>query len=72
MNKTVKIHPAEDFKTRSKAVLDNPGQRRNFRGAMDFYRPNGALSFLIKRNCKVCESWVHPSDATAWLICLVC
>ena len=36
MSKVISIHPAKDFKARSKAVLDNEGQRKNFRGAMDF------------------------------------
>ena len=36
MSKVIQIHPAEDFKERSRNVLNDPGQRKNFRGAMDF------------------------------------
>ena len=36
MSKVIQIHPAEDFKERSRNVLNDPGQRQNFRGAMDF------------------------------------
>ncbi|MEI8170951.1 MAG: LutB/LldF family L-lactate oxidation iron-sulfur protein [Rhodoferax sp.] len=36
MSKVIPIHPAEDFKERSRNVLNDPGQRKNFRGAMDF------------------------------------
>ena len=36
MSKVIPIHPAEDFKERSRQVLNDPGQRKNFRGAMDF------------------------------------
>ncbi|TXT39424.1 MAG: Iron-sulfur cluster-binding protein [Comamonadaceae bacterium] len=45
MSKVVQIHPAEDFKARSKAVLDNPGQRKNFRGAMDFLQAKRRSQF---------------------------
>jgi L-lactate dehydrogenase complex protein LldF len=45
MNKVVPIHPAKDFKARSKAVLDNPGQRKNFRGAMDFLQAKRRSQF---------------------------
>jgi L-lactate dehydrogenase complex protein LldF len=45
MNKVVAIHPAKDFKARSKAVLDNPGQRKNFRGAMDFLQAKRRSQF---------------------------
>jgi L-lactate dehydrogenase complex protein LldF len=36
MNQVIPIHPMEDFKERSRNVLNNAGQRKNFRGAMDF------------------------------------
>ncbi|WPC67092.1 LutB/LldF family L-lactate oxidation iron-sulfur protein [Rhodoferax ferrireducens] len=36
MSPVIKIHPMEDFKERSRGVLNDPGQRKNFRGAMDF------------------------------------
>ena len=36
MSQVIKIHPMEDFKQRSRDVLNDPGQRKNFRGAMDF------------------------------------
>jgi len=36
MSQVIKIHPMEDFKERSRGVLNDPGQRKNFRGAMDF------------------------------------
>ncbi len=45
MNQVVHIHPTEDFKARSKAVLDNPGQRENFRGAMDFLQAKRRAQF---------------------------
>ncbi|MDD5478125.1 LutB/LldF family L-lactate oxidation iron-sulfur protein [Rhodoferax sp.] len=45
MSKVIHIHPAEDFKARSKAVLDNPGQRKNFRGAMDFLQAKRRAQF---------------------------
>jgi L-lactate dehydrogenase complex protein LldF len=45
MNKVVTIHPAKDFKARSKEVLDNPAQRKNFRGAMDFLQAKRRSQF---------------------------
>ena len=36
MNKVIPIHAMDDFKERSRAVLNDPAQRKNFRGAMDF------------------------------------
>jgi L-lactate dehydrogenase complex protein LldF len=45
MNKVVNIHPAKDFKARSKEVLDNPAQRKNFRGAMDFLQAKRRSQF---------------------------
>ncbi|MDD2882725.1 MAG: LutB/LldF family L-lactate oxidation iron-sulfur protein [Rhodoferax sp.] len=45
MSKIVQIHPAKDFKARSKTVLDNPGQRKNFRGAMDFLQAKRRAQF---------------------------
>ena len=45
MSKVISIHPAKDFKARSKAVLDNEGQRKNFRGAMDFLQAKRRAQF---------------------------
>ena len=45
MSKVVQIHPAKDFKARSKLVLDNVGQRNNFRGAMDFLQAKRRAQF---------------------------
>ncbi len=36
MSRTIAIHPMDDFKERSRAALNDPAQRKNFRGAMDF------------------------------------
>jgi L-lactate dehydrogenase complex protein LldF len=36
MNRVIPLHPMDDFKQRSLAALRDPGQRKNFRGAMDF------------------------------------
>jgi len=36
MSRVVPIHPMDDFKERSRVALNDPGQRKNFRGAMDF------------------------------------
>ena len=36
MSQVIPLHPDNDFKDRSHTVLNNPGQRKNFRGAMDF------------------------------------
>ena len=36
MKTVIPIHPMEDFKQRSREVLNDPAQRKNFRGAMDF------------------------------------
>jgi L-lactate dehydrogenase complex protein LldF len=45
MSKVIQIHPAKDFKARSKLVLDNVGQRKNFRGAMDFLQAKRRAQF---------------------------
>ena len=36
MKQVIQIHPVDDFKQRSLEVLNDPAQRKNFRGAMDF------------------------------------
>ncbi len=36
MNKVIHINPTQDFKERTRQVLNDPAQRKNFRGAMDF------------------------------------
>ncbi|BCO27871.1 lactate utilization protein B [Rhodoferax lithotrophicus] len=45
MSKAIQIQSIKAFKTRSKAVLDNPGQRKNFRGAMDFLQAKRRAQF---------------------------
>lgn len=45
MSKVIPIQAAKDFKARSKAVLDNEGQRKNFRGAMDFLQAKRRSQF---------------------------
>jgi L-lactate dehydrogenase complex protein LldF len=45
MTSPIKIHPAEDFKARSRAALEDPGQRSNFRGAMDYLQAKRRSQF---------------------------
>ena len=45
MSRVIAIHPAEDFKERSRHVLNDPGQRKNFRGAMDFLQAKRRTQF---------------------------
>ena len=45
MSPVIRIHPAEDFKARSRGVLNDPGQRKNFRGAMDFLQAKRSAQF---------------------------
>lgn len=45
MSKAIQIQSTKAFKIRSKAVLDNPGQRKNFRGAMDFLQAKRRAQF---------------------------
>ena len=45
MNKTIQIHPTKDFKARSSNVLNDPAQRKNFRGAMDFLQAKRRSQF---------------------------
>ena len=45
MSQVIKIHPMEDFKERSRSVLNDPGQRKNFRGAMDFLQAKRRAQF---------------------------
>jgi L-lactate dehydrogenase complex protein LldF len=45
MSRVIAIHPAEDFKQRSREVLQDPGQRKNFRGAMDFLQAKRRTQF---------------------------
>jgi L-lactate dehydrogenase complex protein LldF len=45
MSPVIRIHPAEDFKARSRSVLNDPGQRKNFRGAMDFLQAKRSAQF---------------------------
>ncbi|MBC7917663.1 MAG: lactate utilization protein, partial [Rhodoferax sp.] len=45
MSRVIAIHPADDFKERSREVLNDPGQRKNFRGAMDFLQAKRRTQF---------------------------
>ncbi len=45
MNKVIAITPTEDFKARSREVLNDAGQRKNFRGAMDFLQAKRKSQF---------------------------
>ncbi len=45
MSPIIPIHPMEDFKERSRNVLNDPGQRKNFRGAMDFLQAKRKSQF---------------------------
>ena len=45
MNKVIQIHPREDFQARSRAVLNDPAQRKNFRGAMDYLQSKRKAQF---------------------------
>jgi L-lactate dehydrogenase complex protein LldF len=44
-NKVIPIHPREDFKARSRSVLNDPAQRKNFRGAMDYLQSKRKAQF---------------------------
>lgn len=45
MSQVIKIHPMDDFKERSRGVLNDPGQRKSFRGAMDFLQAKRRAQF---------------------------
>ncbi|HEY8905117.1 MAG TPA: (Fe-S)-binding protein, partial [Rhodoferax sp.] len=45
MNKAIPINPTQDFKERSRKVLNDPAQRKNFRGAMDFLQAKRSAQF---------------------------
>ncbi|MDO8319748.1 LutB/LldF family L-lactate oxidation iron-sulfur protein [Rhodoferax sp.] len=45
MSQVIKIQPMEDFKERSRGVLNDPGQRKNFRDAMDFLQAKRRVQF---------------------------
>ena len=45
MNPVIPIHPVDDFKQRSRSVLNDPAQRTNFRGAMDFLQAKRRAQF---------------------------
>ena len=45
MSKVIAINPTQDFKERSRQVLNDAGQRRNFRGAMDFLQAKRRAQF---------------------------
>jgi L-lactate dehydrogenase complex protein LldF len=45
MSQIIPIHPMDDFKERSRAVLNDPGQRKNFRGAMDYLQSKRRAQF---------------------------
>lgn len=45
MSRVIPINVSEDFKARSREVLNDPGQRKNFRGAMDFLQAKRRTQF---------------------------
>jgi len=45
MSQPISMAPTQEFKRRSKLVLDDPGQRKNFRGAMDFLQAKRRAQF---------------------------
>ena len=45
MSKVIPINPTQDFKERSRQVLNDPAQRKNFRGAMDFLQAKRRAQF---------------------------
>ncbi len=45
MSQVISFHPAKDFKARSRTALDDAGQRKNFRGAMDFLQAKRSSQF---------------------------
>jgi len=45
MSKVIAINPTQDFKDRTRHVLNDPGQRQNFRGAMDFLQGKRRAQF---------------------------
>ena len=45
MSQVIRIHPAEEFKARSRGALNDAGQRKNFRGAMDFLQAKRSAQF---------------------------
>ena len=45
MSQPIQIHATRDFKARSLAALNDPGQRKNFRGAMDFLQMKRRAQF---------------------------
>ena len=48
MNPVIPIHPVDDFKQRSRSVLNDPAQRTNFRGAMDFLQAKRRGQFPVQ------------------------
>jgi L-lactate dehydrogenase complex protein LldF len=45
MSRVISIEPTEAFKARSRQLLQDPAQRRNFRGAMDFLQAKRQSQF---------------------------
>ena len=45
MSQVIAIHPDTDFKDRSRAAVNDPAQRKNFRGAMDFLQEKRRVQF---------------------------
>lgn len=45
MSQVIHFHPDADFKARSLAAVQDPGQRKNFRGAMDFLQDKRRVQF---------------------------
>ena len=45
MSRVIPIQPEQDFKARSRSVLDDPAQRQNFRSAMDYLQVKRSAQF---------------------------
>jgi len=45
MSKVIPINPTQEFKARTRHVLNDPAQRQNFRGAMDFLQAKRRAQF---------------------------
>ncbi|MBK9575173.1 MAG: iron-sulfur cluster-binding protein [Rhodoferax sp.] len=45
MSQVISFHPVEAFRERSRTALNDPGQRKNFRGAMDFLQAKRSSQF---------------------------
>ena len=45
MSQGIRFHPNQEFKQRSRAAVNDPAQRKNFRGAMDFLQAKRRAQF---------------------------